>query len=77
MLLADVHDLDGFVLRNFENVEELRLGLAVLHELDDFVDSTGVGADVEDFELLIAQLIAYSGLRNGDFESNTAAEVKA
>lgn len=57
-LLTNFHHLNGFVLCNFKNVQELRLRLLVLHELDDFVDAAIVRADVEDFELLISQLIA-------------------
>lgn len=59
-LLTNFHHLNGFVLCNFENIQQLRPRLLVLHELDDFVDATVVCADVEDFKLLISQLIAES-----------------
>lgn len=52
-LLADLHHLNGFVLSNFENVEQRGLRFTILHKLNNFVDASVVGSDVENFILLI------------------------
>lgn len=58
MLLTYFHHLNSFVIGDIEQIQKLRPGLSVEHELNDFVNATVVGADVKDFKLLVGKLIA-------------------
>jgi len=59
-----LHHLYGLVLGDFENVEQCGLRFTILNKLDDFVDATGVGADVEDLVLLVQYFYVNSATRN-------------
>lgn len=58
--LANLHHLDRLVLSNFEDIQQLGLGLPVRQVVHDFVDPPGIGSDVINRVLLIEDVDFYS-----------------